>query len=321
MGIGSVTSSNSMSFMQMTTANTPDAKSKKIQDDITNVERELQKVSSNADLSYAEKTDERKTLKKEISSLNIKLDQRQEELLRSQKQENRLAELRGDADPVKKKDEEDNAQVNGVSSDTTEKTNAAAAADESQTGAQGSIITSTGDGTVILKEETKPNEVQGIASEKEQSVETKEEDTVEEEKKAADSDTDTTAGPSREEIRAMVSADSSARQADRLGTIITKTEDGIAILKGEIKQDEQRGVNPERKQAELEKMQKQEGRVLAFQFSVLGDAMNTMKSAADTNVAGTEKTAQDNTENTAYTTSIRASQEEQAMQRFQVSIA
>lgn len=320
MGIGSATSAGRMSVMQMTTANTPDAKSKKIQDDITNIERELQKVSSDAELSYAEKTDERKTLKQEISSLNIKLDQRQEELLRSQKKENRLEELQEDADPVKKKDEEDNPQVNEASSDTTAKTNAAA--DNSQTESQGAIISSTGDGTVILKEETKPNEAQGIASEKEQNDAAKEEDSAAEETSAAENEPVTDAGLSPREMRAMVSADSSARQADRLGTIIAKTEDGIAILKGEIKQDEQRGVNTEKKQAELEKMQKQEERATAFQFSVLGNAMNTMKSAAENNVAGTEKTAQDNTETNAFTTSIRAAQEEQAaQQRFQVSIA
>ena len=117
----------------------------------------------------------------------------------------------------------------------------------------------------------------------------------------------------------MVSADTSAQLASRQGTIISKTEDGIAILKGEIAQDERRGVNTERKQAELEKMEKQQEKATAFQFSVLGNAMN---SAAETNLAGTEKTAQDNTENNAYTTAIRASQEDQAMQQqFQVSIA
>lgn len=322
MGIGSITSSNNMSVMQMTTANKPDAKSKQIQDDITEVEREIQKLSSNADLSYTEKADERKTLQKEKSSLNTKLDQRQEELLRSQKRESMLAELRENQKPKKEEDQENGLQAKEVSSDTAAETNATAAPDDSQTRPQSAVIANTDDGTVILKEEAKPNEAQGIVSEKEQAVEAKEEDVDEEETKAAENVTDTEIRPSSEEMRTMVSANSSAQQADRLGTIITKTEDGIAILKGEMAQDERRGVNTERKQAELEEMKKQEGRALAFQFSVLGETMNTMKTAPETNVAGTEKTTQDNTENSAYTTAIRASQEEQAVQQqFQVSIA
>lgn len=301
MGIGSVTSSNSMSFMQLNTTSKPDAKSKQIQDDITDVEREMQKLSSNADLSYTEKADERKTLQKEKSSLNTKLDQRQEELLRSQKRESMLAELREEQKPEKEEDAENDLQAKEASSDNAAGTNAA---DESQPQPQGSIIANTDDGTVILKEGAKPNETQGIVSEKEQTEETEEED--DEKTKAADSDKDTDTRPSSEEMRAMVSADTSAQLASRQGTLISKTEDGIAILKGEIAQDERRGVNTESKQAELEKMQKQEEREMAFQFSALGNAMNAMESATGTNVAGIAKTAQE---------------ELAAQQQFQVSIA
>ncbi|MBD5490933.1 MAG: hypothetical protein HDR16_02060 [Lachnospiraceae bacterium] len=304
MSIGSITSSSSMSFMQMNAASAPDAKSKKIQDEITDVEREMQKISSDAELSYTEKTDERKTLQKEISSLNTKLDQRQEELLRSQKRESMLAELRENQKPEKAEDEADDLPAKEASSDTAAETNKTPAADESQAQPQaGAVIASTDDGTVILKEEAKLSEAQESVPEKEQVSETKEENSVKEETKAADSGTDTAVRPSGEEMYAMVSADTSAQLASRQGTIIAKTEDGIAILKGEIAQDERRGVDTEGKQAELEKMEKQEERATAFQFSVLGKAMN---SAAEANVAGIEKTAQ----------------EEQAVQQqFQVSIA
>lgn len=305
MGVGGISSSNSMSFMQMPAAGTPDVKSKKIQDEITDIEREMQKISSNAELSYTEKTDERKTLQKEISNLNTKLDQRQEELLRSQKRESMLTELREERKPEKEDDTEDALLAKGATSDTTEETNAIAPADESQAQPQGAVIASTDDGTVILKGDTRTNETPGSVSEKEQTAETEEED-KEEKTKTADSDTDTSVRPSSEEMRAMVSADTSAQLANRQGTIVTKTEDGIAILKGEIAQDERRGVDTEGKQAELEKMRKQEIRAMDFQFSELDKAMNAMESANGTNVVGIEKTAQD----------------EQTMQRqFQVSIA
>ena len=316
MGISGVTSSNGMSVMQMTAAGTPDAKSKKIQDEITDVEREMQKISSDAELSYTEKTDEKKTLQKEISSLNTKLDQRQEELLRSQKRESMLAELRENRKPEKEENAEDDLQAKETS-DTAAETNKTPAADESQAQPQaGTVIASTEDGTVILKEDASANETREIVSETEQASEPEEEDVVKEDTQTAANNTDTDIRPSGEEMRTMVSADTSAQLAGRQGTIISKTEDGIAILKGEIAQDERRGVNTERKQAELEKMEKQEERAAAFQFSVLGKAMNE---AAETN--GIEKPAND-TENNAYTTAIRATQEDQAIQQqFQVSIA
>ncbi|MDE7429153.1 MAG: hypothetical protein K2N00_07805, partial [Lachnospiraceae bacterium] len=270
--------------------------------------------------SYTEKTDERKSLQKEISSLNTKLDQRQEDLLRAQKRESMLAELRENQKPKKEEDAEDDLQAKEASSDTAAETATAATADGSQSQPQGSVIADTGDGTVILKEDARPNETQGGVSEKEQTVETEDDD--DEKTEAADSDPDANATLSGEEMRAMISADTSAQLASRQGTIVTKTEDGIAILKGEIAQDERRGVNTERKQAELEKMEKQEERAMAFQFSELGKAMNVTNPAAETNVTGIEKTAQDDPEHNAYTTTIRASQEEQeAQQRFQVSIA
>ena len=63
----------------------------------------------------------------------------------------------------------------------------------------------------------------------------------------------------------MVSADSFLQQADRQGTVVTRTRDGIAVLKGEIKLDEFRNTDTERKQAELKKMEQQEQRETEFQ--------------------------------------------------------
>lgn len=333
MGIGGVTSLNRMTVMQTPATNASDAKSKKIQNEITDAERKLQKLSSDVELSYAEKTDEQKTLKKEISGLNTKLEQRQEELVQAQKKESLLAELREQDKPkqpgtviASSSDgvvvlKEETAQAENDSAPT--ENSAAMESEAAETEEENSALAKTGaietEKENIAAENTKATEEAKSVEEAKSTEETN----AAEEEKATDADTDTSLSPN--EMRAMVSADASAQQANRQGTIISKTEDGIAVLKGEIAQDERRGIDTERKQAELEKMEKQAEQATAFQFSVLGNAMNAGKAAAEAAVSGTEKAAQDkaqdNTENNAYTTALRATQEEQAAQRFQVSIA
>lgn len=160
-----------------------------------------------------------------------------------------------------------------------------------------------------------------IASEQKQDDEAKEEGISEKDAKTADSDTITATGLSRKEVHAMISAASSIQQANRQGTIITKTKDGIVILKGEINQDEMRDVNTERKQDELEKMEKKEQMATTFQFSILGEANNTMKLAAENNVTGRKDRTQINAENNTFINAVKASQKEAltAQPQFYVS--
>ncbi|MDE5597729.1 MAG: hypothetical protein K2J04_07845, partial [Lachnospiraceae bacterium] len=139
--------------------------------------------------------------------------------------------------------------------------------------------------------------------------------------KTIDSDNATDASLSPKKMYAMVSADSSVQQATRQGIIIAQTRDGIAILKGEMNQDEKYGIDTARKHAELEKMEKKEQRVIAFQSSILGEANNTMKSAAQTNAAGSNDKTRSSEKNNAFVNALKISQEETqaAQQRFHVS--
>ena len=75
MGIGGITSANSMSVMQMPSVDLKDHKSKNIQNEITEVQQQLQKLASTEELSANEKADERKKLQKEKSSLDNELKQ------------------------------------------------------------------------------------------------------------------------------------------------------------------------------------------------------------------------------------------------------
>lgn len=310
MGIGSVTSANSMSGMQTIASRTADPKIKKYQNEITNVQQQMQKLSSTEELSVTEKTNERKKLQNEISSLNMELKRHQEELLRSQKRETMLARLQEEKEPAKEENTEDKIQTKETSPDKADEKDLPS--DNGQTPQPGTVIAKNSDGTVILKDRTDQDDkarADGAS-----------------EKQDGSSDSDTEAGLSHKKIHAIVSADSSVQQASRQGTVIAKTRDGIAILKGEMNQDKKRGVDTEKDQAEVEKMEKKEQRAISFQFSTLAEANNTMKTAAKANTAGIKDVTPANTENNAFSNplfnalNLSQTEDQAARQRFFVSL-
>lgn len=316
MGISSITSTNSMSAMQMTGANSRDQKSKSIQSEITNAQQQIRKLSSKEDLSVTEKTNERKKLQKEISGLNTELKQHQDELRRSQRREILIAEPQEEKELAKEDTSEDKIQAKETSSDTTDPKNLPS--DKQQAAQPGTVITRSSDGTVIFKGTLNQDKNPGIGTEKKQADELSEKAIDEKEAISEDNDIVTDTNLSGKKMYAMTAADSSMQQANSLGTIIAKTSGGIAILKGEINQDGNLGADTERKQAELEKMEKQEQRAMAFQFSILGDANNAIQSATETNVSATAE-MQDNVKNNI--SALNLSQDEQALlQNFNVSI-
>lgn len=320
MGIGNITSTNSTSAMQMTAPNLKDQKSKSIQSEITDAQQQMRKLSSKEDLSANEKTNERKKLQKEISSLNTELKLHQEELRKSQKREFLMAQPQEEKKPVQEVQEdkpEDNIQLKEASPDTEGKNGLPA--DNQQAAQRGTIITQNSNGTVILKGNTNQNENLGIDTENEQDNASKEGAIDAKETKNSKNDIAENANLSSKEIHAMTAADSSFQQASSLGTIIARTSGGIAILKGEINQDENLGADTERKQAELEKLEKKEQRAMAFQFSILGEANNAAKSAAETDTSAKDS-AQANGANSI--SALNMPQEDQVLQpNFYVSIA
>ena len=319
MEISSVRSMNSMSNMQTLKAVSTDPDIKKIQNDIANAKQQMQKLSPKEELSDPEKETERKKLKKEISSLNTKLKQHQEELRRSQQKEIRMAKQQEDQSQTKEEKAEEKAQTQGTSSDKAdEKT---LPTDKRQTLAPGTVIASNSDGTVIFKGNMNQDEKNSVGTEEKQTDATKEKGLTEKEDKNTNGDTSAKSSLSSKEIYSIVSADSSVQQASRQGNIITSTKDGIAILKAEMDLDEKRGTDIEKKQAELEKMEKKEQRARAFQSAILGEANNTMNSTAKINVTGMNDKTQIQANNNAFINALRASQEETqaAEQRFHIS--
>lgn len=316
MGIGSITSAKTMTVMQVAPSALKDQKSKSIQNEITEVRQQMQKLSSKEDLSANEKTNERKKLQKEISGLTTELKQHQDDLLRSQKREQMLAKLWEDKKPVKEDISETDTRSEEEASNTTYKSDQSY---KEQPSAQtNSIIAQNSDGTVILKEITGQDRNSDRDTKTEAAVETEEEVHDETETNTND-DAAADFRPSSREIQAMVTSDSSLQQTRHLGTIISKTSDGIAILKEEIEQAKELGLDTELKQAELKKIERQEQLAMAFQFSILGEADKALQSAA--NPQSSKDKATDR-ENNAYINALNLSQEEYAsQQKFYVSFA
>lgn len=327
-GIGSVSPLNSMSAMQTTrSSDVKDQKTKSLQNDITQVQQQMQKLSSDEDLSVTEKEAEKKKLEQEKSDLSAKLKLHQDELLKSQKREIKLAQLQEEREPEKEEASEDNVQTAETSSasDLTDKKNLPA--DERRSLQPGTIITQNSDGTVILKEVMNQTADRSADAKSSPTDETKEKTGFESEKAAAkqtvqtnEDDTAADTGLTESEVQAMVSADSTMQQADRQGTLVNKTGNDIAVLKSEIKQDALRGVDTDKKEAELKELQKQQKREMEVQFSMLGEANRTAQTATETNASA--NSTQIDSERTFHVSGIGASQEDQALQQgFQVSIA
>lgn len=316
-GIGSITSTPGMQSTQITASDLKDQKSKNLQNDITDVQREIQKLSSESDLSVSEKAEKKEKLQEEKSNLDTRLKLHQDELLKSQKREIKLAELQEDRKPEQEEESENRVQAAEASSPSDTADEKKLPADDRHNLQPGTVITQNSDGTVILKEilnqdtgsdtgaQNTQAETQGAQAESR-----KEEAAADNETKAAEEDTPTDTGLSAQDVQAMVSADVSMQQADRQGALAAKSDGDIAVLKSEIKLDTSRGVDTERKQAELKDLQDQNKREMGVQFSLLGEANNATQ------------TATGNAERTFQVSGVNASQEEQALQQgFQVSIA
>ena len=98
------------------------------------------------------------------------------------------------------------------------------------------------------------------------------------------------AGLSQASMQAMISADSSMKQAKVQGSMATQMEGRAGVLESEIKMDKGRGASTEKKEKELADLQSKAQAVTAAQVSTLADANKKMEEAAkaDQKVSKTE---------------------------------
>ena len=102
-------------------------------------------------------------------------------------------------------------------------------------------------------------------------------------------------------MRAMISADSSMKQAKVQGSMATQMEGRAGVLESEIKQDAGKG-NTEKKEEELADLQAKAQSATAAQMSSLSDANKSMEEAVkadnSTDAAETKKDQAQKEENT-----------------------
>lgn len=87
-------------------------------------------------------------------------------------------------------------------------------------------------------------------------------------------------GISQASMKALISADSSMKQAQVQGSAATKLNGRAGVLEAEIKQDKAREVNTEKKEAELSDIQDKILTTVSSQMSTLSDAIETINEAA-----------------------------------------
>ena len=97
-------------------------------------------------------------------------------------------------------------------------------------------------------------------------------------------------GLSQASMQAMISADSSMKQAKVQGSRATQMEGKAGVLESEIKMDKGRGASTEKKEEELADLQAKAQAATAAQVSTLADANKKMEEAAkaDQKVSKTE---------------------------------
>lgn len=86
-------------------------------------------------------------------------------------------------------------------------------------------------------------------------------------------------GLSQASMQAMISADSSMKQAQVQGGVATEMEGSARVLESEIKMDKRGGASTERKEAELASLEQKAIDATASQMSALVDANQAVKEA------------------------------------------
>ena len=100
-------------------------------------------------------------------------------------------------------------------------------------------------------------------------------------------------GLSQASMQAMISADSSMKQAKVQGSMATQIQGRASVLESEIKQDAGKG-NTEKKEEELAELQAKAQSATAAQMSTLADANKSVEEVAKAENSNTEDTATKN---------------------------
>lgn len=293
--IGNTTSVRSVSAVQkQQKVKSVDTESKSIEDDISDVERQKQAYSSKQDLTVDEKMKRRQELQQELSSLKTKLrmseaeagKESQKEALADEQSAAKETETAGDskatqavkekAAEAKEKEkaakeeaakaEKKEAQIQRMKENASEgklEKTSAQKKDADQAKAVEAVAGKTGTDGFKIEEQAGKS---GVAED--------------DEKAGAVDDKEKIPGFSKREMQSMISEDGAAKRAKQQGTIVARLENDIVILKGEIKQDEDRGGDVTKKKEELKEQEERAQRAVNAQFSAIGQTNRKLQEAA-----------------------------------------
>lgn len=231
-----------------------DVVSKNIQDEISEVQRQKQGLSSKQEMSEAERSKKKQELQQKLNSLNTRLRQRQAEVSRKQKQADRLEELSASDTGRTHRTEESSSPKTAPNRKAGKSTRQGMDAEAPV--AKGAVEKMTGAGdtersagkternTGTSERNTgmtgrSPGKIEHGAGDIKHSTE----DTRDEQLKAS--------GIPQDKVQSIVSGEISREQTERREAVIARIEGGIAILKGEIRQDEMLGNDVQKKKADL----------------------------------------------------------------------
>ena len=238
-----------------------DAVSKNIQDEISEVQRQKQGLSSKQEMSEAERSKKKQELQQKLNSLNMRLRQRQAEVSRKQKQADRLEELSASDTGRTHRTEESGRPKTAPDRESGKNTRQGMDAEapvtkdavEKMTGAEntersaGKTERNTGTSERNTGMTERNTGMTGRSTGKTEydagEIKRSTEDNRDEQLKAS--------GIPQDKMLSIVNGEISIEQTDRREAVIARIEGGIAILKGEIRQDEMLGNDVQKKKAEL----------------------------------------------------------------------
>lgn len=247
MGIDGIKGIENMSGRPTGEAQPADSVIKGIQEEISEVQRQRQQLSSKEDLPDAEKVKKRQELQQKISDLNRELRQRQAEVRKEQQRETLAKANQNDISSARgtdKKNANPKDAALSTAAEESKKTDNTKAEAAGRTDTQNENVRDTG--TLLEKADSKASSVK-----------------AEQDKTTQLQDFDIP----KKTWKALVKSDSSREQARKQETVIARIEGGIAILKSEIKLDEARGANVEKKQEELKRQNEKLHQASAAQFT------------------------------------------------------
>lgn len=252
-----------------------DTDSKRIEDDIDAVEQQKQALSPKEDLSVDEKMRRRQELQQELSSLKTKLRMSEAE---AKKESQKAAE---ETQPAAVEEESGESRAaEALKEDAAEKEEIRKEnLQKEETQALRTADAAAGDKETKAVADKQDTEEAKAAKAEEVNAGT---DGVKIEERAEETGAakEDKSGFSEREMQSMIAEDEAAERAKQQGIIVARIENDIVILKGEIKQDEDRGTDVTQKKEELKEQEERAQRAVNAQFSAIGQTNQRLQEAA-----------------------------------------